>query len=53
MRTVTMVLNPLSDIIEKLDFFSSYECLLSKVTVNSDSQRLQKIPVTQGIKVRQ
>ncbi len=44
---VTMVLNPLPDVIKlkKLGLYNSYECLLSKVTGNSDSQRLQKITV--------
>ncbi len=45
-QMVTMVLNLLPDVIYfKLGLFSSYECLLSKATANSDSQRLQKIPV--------
>ena len=45
-QVITMVLNPLPDIIlKKLGLYNSYECLLSKVTGNSDSQRLQKITV--------
>ncbi len=46
-----MVLNPLPEVIKKkLSLFSSYECLLSKVTGNSDSQRPQKITVLRELR---
>ncbi len=45
-RMVTMALNSLPNVIfKKIDLISRYECLLSKATGNSDSQRLQKRPV--------
>ncbi len=46
-RMVTMVLNPLPDVIFKNNFafLVATNVFLSKATTNSDSQRLQKISV--------